>query len=117
MGGLPQQSYAWAFEAYDRFVETLSPEVRQHLGERREDSYMVVFGRTQVGKTTLILKLLGLPAQAVRAVSTVLRGTERRAIHPRQFPPNIGAVAMIAGASSAVGRMGNIQATARPAAR
>jgi hypothetical protein len=71
---------------------------------------MVVFGRTQVGKTTLILKLLGLPAQAVRAVSTVLRGTERRAIHPRQFPPNIGAVAMIAGASSAVGRMGNIQA-------
>jgi hypothetical protein len=37
---------------------------------------MVVFGRTQVGKTTLILKL-GLPAQAVRAVSTVLRGDRK----------------------------------------
>ncbi|QSR17453.1 hypothetical protein [Novosphingobium sp. KA1] len=74
MGGLPKLSYAWAFQAYESFVETLSPEVCQHLGEHREDSYTVVFGRTQVGKTTLILNLLGLMPQAVRSVSWVLRG-------------------------------------------
>lgn len=67
-------SLTWAFNAYARFVARLSPEVRRHLGDRREDSYTVVFGRTQVGKSTLILHLLGVRADAIEAVSRVLRG-------------------------------------------
>ena len=71
---LPEASLKWAFNAYDRFLGTLSPEVRRHLGERREDAYTVVFGRAQVGKSTLILHLLGLQPDAISAVSAVLRG-------------------------------------------
>jgi len=67
-------SLKWAFAAYDRFVARLSPGVRRHLGERREDAYTVVFGRTQVGKSTLILHLLGVRPDAMSAVSNVLRG-------------------------------------------
>lgn len=69
-----QVSLKWAFKAYDRFAERLSPDVQRHLGVRRKEAYTVVFGRTQVGKSTLILHLLGVRADAIGSVSDVLRG-------------------------------------------
>lgn len=69
-----QVSLKWAFKAYDRFAERLSPDVQRHLGVQRKEAYTVVFGRTQVGKSTLILHLLGVRAAAIGSLSDVLRG-------------------------------------------
>lgn len=66
----------WALRAYDRMVDTLSPEIQYRL--RRTDqpteSYVVIFGKTQVGKTTLLLDLMGVDAKRIALVSKVLRG-------------------------------------------
>ena len=66
----------WAFRAYDQFMESLSPEVRSRLGHKSNDkeAYVVVFGPTQVGKTTLIIDLMGVVPDAMSRVSEVLRG-------------------------------------------
>lgn len=66
----------WAFRAYDQFMESLSPEVRNRLGHKSsdEEAYVVVFGPTQVGKTTLIIDLMGVVQEAMGRVSGVLRG-------------------------------------------
>ena len=73
---LSQRRLAWAFRAYDRFIETLSPDVREHFpkGDEQGEAYVVVFGKTQVGKTTLILDLMGLSGCSLKRVSNVLRG-------------------------------------------
>lgn len=73
---LNQQRLAWAFHAYDRFIESLSPDVREHFpkGDEQGEAYVVVFGKTQVGKTTLILDLMGLSGCSLKRVSNVLRG-------------------------------------------
>jgi hypothetical protein len=66
----------WAYRAYRRFVEDLSEDVRAHLmdGAGDQEPYVVVFGKTQVGKTTLLLELMGLGPEAQTRVSRVLRG-------------------------------------------
>lgn len=68
--------HEWAFRAYDQFMESLSPEVRSRLGHKSSDveAYVVVFGPTQVGKTTLIVDLMGVVPEAMSRVSGVLRG-------------------------------------------
>lgn len=73
---LSQQRLAWAFRAYDRFIESLSPDIREHFprGDEQREAYVVVFGKTQVGKTTLILDLMGLSGRSLKRVSNVLRG-------------------------------------------
>ncbi|WP_395334297.1 hypothetical protein WBP06_18460 (plasmid) [Novosphingobium sp. BL-8H] len=71
---LSEVSLKWAFDAYDKFAARLSPEVRRHMGAQRKETYTVVFGRTQVGKSTLILHLLRVRADAIDLVSNVLRG-------------------------------------------
>jgi hypothetical protein len=66
----------WAFDAYERFVDDLSEEMRERFakGGVGGEAYVVVFGPTQVGKTTLILDLMGVAPQAMARVSNVLRG-------------------------------------------
>ncbi|WP_448255151.1 hypothetical protein [Ottowia oryzae] len=64
----------WAFEAYGRLLESLSPEVKTRMASAHPEAYVVVFGRTQVGKTTLLLELMGVDGQSAARVSTVLRG-------------------------------------------
>lgn len=66
----------WAFDAYQRFVDDLSEETRERFAKGGVDGevYVVVFGPTQVGKTTLILDLMGVAPQAMGRVSNVLRG-------------------------------------------
>lgn len=66
----------WAYRAYRRFTSELSEDVRAHLmdGTGEQDPYVVVFGKTQVGKTTLLLELMGLDTAAQARVGNVLRG-------------------------------------------
>lgn len=71
-----RQRNDWAQHAYDRFVAEVDPEL---VGDftRSEHITVVVYGTTQVGKTTLILDLLGIRKDALPAVSEVLRGGQR----------------------------------------
>jgi hypothetical protein len=75
-GDLHADKLGWAYRAYGRFIGELSEDVRAHLthGAADQEPYVVVFGRTQVGKTTLILELMGLEADAQDRVGRVLRG-------------------------------------------
>lgn len=65
------QRYQWAYHAYERFMGEVDQELIEDF-KRSEHVTVVVYGTTQVGKTTLILDLLGV--QAVGHVSDVLRG-------------------------------------------
>ena len=71
-----RQRNDWAQQAYDRFVAEVDPEL---VGDftRSEHITVVVYGTTQVGKTTLILDLLGIRKDALPDVSEVLRGGQR----------------------------------------
>lgn len=66
----------WAYRAYRRFIAELSDDVSRHL--KNDDGarapYVIVFGMTQVGKTTLLLELMGLGIEAQARVGKVLRG-------------------------------------------
>lgn len=66
----------WALRAYDRLVQTLSQDVQQRLQRKGAvaEPYVVVFGKTQVGKTTLLLDLMGVEPTHMARVSRVLRG-------------------------------------------
>ncbi len=68
----------WAFRAYRRLLESLTPEIQERLKLRNEraEPYVVVFGKTQVGKTTLLLELMGIAPEHLAAVSKVLRGRQ-----------------------------------------
>lgn len=63
----------WALRAYKDFVATVHPTLRDDL-ERQDHVTLVVYGPTQVGKTTLILTTLGIHAYRLADVSHVLRG-------------------------------------------
>lgn len=68
-----RQRHDWALQAFDRFAHELAPEVSNQV--RRSDQVtVVVYGATQVGKTTLILDLLGLASSTRDEVACVLRG-------------------------------------------
>jgi hypothetical protein len=65
----------WAYRAYRRFIAELSDDVRSHLMNGSvQEPYVVVFGKTQVGKTTLLLELMGLSFEAQVRVGRILRG-------------------------------------------
>jgi GTPase SAR1 family protein len=73
---LSAQRIKWAFGAYEHFIGSLGEEMRAHFptGDTLGEAYVVVFGRTQVGKTTLLLDLMGVSPQHAVRVSKVLRG-------------------------------------------
>lgn len=63
----------WALRGYQSFVDSIDPELRQDY--RRDDQItLVVYGSTQVGKTTLILNLLGIEERKLPIVASLLRG-------------------------------------------
>ena len=68
-----RQRHDWALQAFDRFVHELAPEVSDQV-RRTDQVTVVVYGATQVGKTTLILDLLGLASNTRDEVARVLRG-------------------------------------------
>lgn len=71
-----RQRYRWAVSAYDHFVQDLAPELVNTL-QRNEQVTVAVYGATQVGKTTLILDLLGLSTLTTDEVGSVLRGGQQ----------------------------------------
>ncbi|MFJ4431388.1 hypothetical protein ACIPZG_10495 [Pseudomonas sp. NPDC089395] len=66
----------WALRAYARLIKTLSKDVQERLQRKDTTSepYVVVFGKTQVGKTTLLLDLMGVAPDRMNRISSVLRG-------------------------------------------
>lgn len=70
------KQFDWAFEAYRRLISTLSKDVQEKLlfQEGAPEPYVVIFGKTQVGKTTLLLDLMGIDPAQMHIVSEVLRG-------------------------------------------
>ncbi|GKW23867.1 hypothetical protein PEC311524_14610 [Pectobacterium carotovorum subsp. carotovorum] len=73
---LQSRQTEWAFRAYDRLIKTLSHDVQERIQLRESDAepYVVIFGKTQVGKTTLLLDLMGIDLQQMATLSQVLRG-------------------------------------------
>lgn len=76
---LDAQCYDWAYRAYGRFTDALSPEVQHSLAHDvgRAEAHVVVYGKTQVGKTSLLLDLMGVDPLLQDRVATVLRGTRQ----------------------------------------
>lgn len=68
--------YRWAYDAYQRFIDEVDPSL---AGDFNRSSHVTVavYGATQVGKTTLILDLLGVTGEALERASSVLRGDQR----------------------------------------
>ncbi len=66
----------WAFDAYERLISSMSQDIKKTLSMKGKqvDPFVVVFGKTQVGKTTLLLDLLGIHSDKISEVSQVLRG-------------------------------------------
>jgi hypothetical protein len=66
----------WVFRAYDRLLASLSKDISEklRLHNQKVDPYIVIYGKTQVGKTTLLLDLLGIDPQQISKVSKTLRG-------------------------------------------
>jgi len=66
----------WAFRAYSRLVKTLSEDVQDklHPKEGATEPYVVIYGKTQVGKTTLLLDLMGIDPAQMDSISIVMRG-------------------------------------------
>ncbi|MEG5266484.1 dynamin family protein [Pseudomonas sp. JDS28PS106] len=68
--------YRWAYEAYQRFIDEVDPSLGGDFN-RSSHVTVAVYGATQVGKTTLILDLLGVTGEALERASNVLRGEQR----------------------------------------
>lgn len=73
---LESRQSEWAFRAYDRLIKTLSHDVQERIQLKESDAepYVVIFGKTQVGKTTLLLDLMDIDLQQMATLSHVLRG-------------------------------------------
>lgn len=71
---LYEQRLSWAEDAHREYLATLDPDVRRHLGGQGPEVNIALYGPTQVGKTTLILKMLGLADEATTRAHEILRG-------------------------------------------
>ncbi|MCC7507115.1 MAG: hypothetical protein IT259_17545 [Saprospiraceae bacterium] len=76
----------WAYEARERFVSDFDPSFRQFTqsGRGKGDAFVALYGNTQVGKTTLILKLLGIrtdeDGRYFREIEDVLRAGRKEGV-------------------------------------
>ena len=64
----------WAHRAYRSFLDSLDSRVRACFTENDSEVSVALFGRTQVGKTTLLLHVLGVDEKHLPFVSGILRG-------------------------------------------
>ena len=78
--GLHERQSDWAFRAYSRLLMTLSEDVQEKLSLKDEAAqpYIVIFGKTQVGKTTLLLDMMGIDPEQMRIISEVMRGGRKQ---------------------------------------
>ncbi|EKS72429.1 hypothetical protein BURK_005292 [Burkholderia sp. SJ98] len=63
----------WAYDAFEEFAQHIDPELQAGYS-RSSQVTVVVYGSTQVGKTTLMLDMLGIDPARAGEVSEVLRG-------------------------------------------
>lgn len=70
---LHRERHTWAYDAYSSFVENIDAELKADY-QRSDQVTVALYGSTQVGKTTLILDMLGIADEHLPAVSRVLRG-------------------------------------------
>jgi len=70
---LHRERHIWAYDAYSSFVENIDAELKADY-QRSDQVTVALYGSTQVGKTTLILDMLGIADEHLPAVSRVLRG-------------------------------------------
>lgn len=70
---LYQQRDQWALTAYEKFINQVDDALKADL-TRSDQITIVVYGSTQVGKTSLILKILGINDVHMAEVSKLLRG-------------------------------------------
>lgn len=68
-----RETTAWAVRANDELLAELSPAVAGSVRARRE-TQVALYGPTQSGKTTLVLRMLGVADDAFGEVERVLRG-------------------------------------------
>lgn len=80
--GLLKDSLAWSDDGLDRFLDSLVSPGARELYERQADGKPVVavYGKSQVGKTELILRLMGVDVtgEGYNDVRQALRGYRKR---------------------------------------
>lgn len=82
-GPIHASRWDWADRQIDRFARDLDPTLRGYfLGPAIETPQpsAVLFGKTQVGKTTLILRMMGIDAKQLKEVGDVLRHGHSRGL-------------------------------------
>jgi energy-coupling factor transporter ATP-binding protein EcfA2 len=68
----------WAYSAYAKFLGKIDPELKVLFSQGPGEVMVVLYGETQVGKTTLLLKLLGIRHDEMQKVSRILRGKQSK---------------------------------------
>ncbi|WP_414055808.1 hypothetical protein [Macrococcus equi] len=76
---LSLERYQWADRASEKYINDFSSDNRIELNLKNEIT-VAILGSTQVGKTTLILNLLGVKPEYINGISRALRG-KREAGH------------------------------------
>ncbi|WP_156478022.1 hypothetical protein [Acetobacter malorum] len=77
---------SWALDAYERFRMELSTWTQCQLPEAKSETTIVLFGPTQVGKTTLLLELLGVSPSELKKVSDALRADRKAGTSSTSVP-------------------------------
>ncbi len=65
--------WAWLDAAYRAFLDGLPDDLHPYFSRSEGTAHVVTCGQTQVGKTTLVLSLLGVRADALSEVTGILR--------------------------------------------
>ncbi|MEO6037555.1 MAG: hypothetical protein ABIQ93_04010, partial [Saprospiraceae bacterium] len=69
----------WAYASRDRFLAEFDPAFRLALGDRQSaEAFAALYGDTQVGKTTLALKLMGIRPERFAELENILRAGRPR---------------------------------------
>lgn len=68
--------YDWANIGFESFMKKFDPELylQENSAEIKDQISVVVYGSSQVGKTSFILELLGIREDEIKRVQKVLRG-------------------------------------------
>lgn len=69
-----RQRLDWAERARHEFLESLDEELKKQFPPKGSSVSLVMYGGTQVGKTTLLLKLLGISESRLVEAASILRG-------------------------------------------
>lgn len=70
---LYRSRWEWVDREVDEFLTRVRPELHEHFSTGAREFNAVLFGPTQSGKTTLILRMLGLRDDALTSASELLR--------------------------------------------